>query len=143
MPTYLRPAPLVVIAILAAACSSAGTASLSPSAPSVGPIASPASAPASSPTASPSSSAGAFGAVEHATGATDVLLRYDQGGGFVMPAFQATQVPIFSLYGDGTTIFRNPTAEPPPPVGNVQPFGSFRTAKLSEDQIQSLLEFAL
>ncbi len=71
------------------------------------------------------------------------MLRYDQGGGFVMPAFQATQVPIFTLYGDGTVIFRNPTAEPPPAVGNVQPFGRFKTAKLSEDQIQSLLEFAL
>jgi len=60
-----------------------------------------------------------------------------------MPAFLATQAPIFTLYGDGTVVFRNPAAEMPPAVGNVQPFSPFRTAKLSEDQIQALLEFAL
>ncbi len=60
-----------------------------------------------------------------------------------MPAFLATQAPIFTLYGDGTVVFRNPAAELPPAVGNVQPFSPFRTAKLSEDQVQALLEFAL
>ena len=54
-----------------------------------------------------------FGGVDHATGATDVLLRFDQGGGFVMPAFLATSAPIFTLYGDGTIIFRNPSLEGP------------------------------
>ena len=140
MPTFLRPAPLLAIAMLAAACSAAGAPS---TAPSAAPSASPSGAPPATPGASPSPSSGAFGAVEHATGPTDVLLRFDQGGGFVTPAFLATQAPIFTLYGDGTVVFRNPAAELPPAVGNVQPFSPFRTAKLSEDQIQALLEFAL
>ena len=50
----------------------------------------------------------AFGAIEHPTGPTDVVLRYEEGGGFVMPAFLATQAPHFTLYGDGTIVFRNP-----------------------------------
>ena len=57
-----------------------------------------------------------------------------------MPAFIATQAPIFTLYGDGTIIFRNPMAEPPPAVGSVIRGLPFRTAKLSEEQIQELLD---
>lgn len=60
-----------------------------------------------------------------------------------MPAFLATQAPIFTLYGDGTIIFRNPAAKSPPAVGAVQPFNPFRIAKLSEEQIQTLLEMAI
>ena len=101
---------------------------------------SPSGSPNGSPNPSASPSTGAFGPIDHATGPTDVLLRYDQGGGFVMPAFLATQAPIFTLYGDGTIIFRNPAAESPPAVGAVQPFNPFRIAKLSEEQIQALLE---
>jgi hypothetical protein len=73
-----------------------------------------------------------------------VVLRYEEGGGFVMPAFQVTQAPIFTLYGDGTIVYR-----PQAPDGGVAPENSvikevpFKTAKLSEDQIQELLEFAI
>ena len=35
------------------------------------------------------------------------------------PSFLATQAPIFTLYGDGTIVFRNPMKEGPPPVGDV------------------------
>ena len=38
------------------------------------------------------------------------------------PAFLATQAPIFTLYGDGTVVFRNPAQDPLPPVGSVIPF---------------------
>ena len=116
-----------------AACTGGG-ASGSPGATSA-----PRRAPPASPTASPAS----VGAIDHATGATDVLLRYEQGGGFIAPSFLATQAPIFTLYGDGTIVFRNPLAEPPPPVGSVFRQNPFRTAKLSEDQIQDVLAFAL
>ena len=34
-----------------------------------------------------------------------------------MPAFTAAAVPHFTLYGDGTVIFRNPMAEAPPAEG--------------------------
>ena len=83
-----------------------------------------------------------FGEIDHATGKTDVLLRYEEGGGFVMPAFIATQAPIFTLYGDGTVIFRNPIAEQPPAAGSIMPGLPFRTAKLNEEQIQEVLAFA-
>ena len=101
------------------------------------------SQPSVQPTASASPTGGGFGAIEHATGPTDVLLRFEQGGGFVAPAFLATQAPIFSLYGDGTVVFRNPTLDPLPAAGSVSPDRPFRTARLSEDQIQSVLEDAL
>ena len=74
---------------------------------------------------------------------TDVLLRLEEGGGFVAPSFLATQAPIFTLYGDGTIVFRNPMKEGPPPVGDVYRLNPFRTARLSEDQIQATLERAI
>ena len=40
-----------------------------------------------------------------------MILRYEEGGGFMMAGFIATQAPIFTLYGDGTVIFRNPALE--------------------------------
>ena len=84
----------------------------------------------------------ATGAIEHATGATDVILRLDQGGGMLRGG-GATLVPPFTLYGDGTVVFRNPALEPPPAVGPVMVGNPMRTAKLDEDQIQDLLDFAL
>ena len=81
--------------------------------------------------------------IEHKTGATDILLRYEEGGGFMMPAFTAAAVPHFTLYGDGTVIFRNPMVEVPPAEGSVFKMNPLRTAKLSEAQIQELLLLAL
>ena len=72
-----------------------------------------------------------------------MILRYENGGGFVPPEFLATEAPIFTLFGDGTIVFRNPAQEPPAPVGNVFRHNPFRTAKLSEEQIQDLLAYAL
>ena len=108
MPALTRHALLPVLALAVVACSSSG-ASPSPSAS--------AAPPSSAPSAAPSPSAGPVGAIDHQTGATDVLLRYDVGGGLMMPGFSATQTPIFTLYGDGTVVFRNQTAEPPPAIG--------------------------
>ncbi len=119
------------IAILIAACSAAGGAS---------PPVSPGSSAA--PSVAPAATAGPD-AIEHKTGATDILLRYEEGGGFVMPAFTAAAVPHFTLYGDGTVIFRNPMAEAPPAEGSVFKMNPLRTAKLSEVQIQELLLLAL
>ena len=55
--------------------------------------------------------------IEHPTGATDIVLRYDVGGGFMIAGWAASQVPIFTLYGDGTVVFRNTTQEMPPAIG--------------------------
>ena len=120
------------LAILIAACTAAGGTSPAPATP--GPSAAPSVAPAAS--SNPDT-------IEHKTGATDILLRYEEGGGFMMPAFTAAAVPHFTLYGDGTVIFRNPMAEVPPAEGSVFKMNPLRTAKLSEAQIQELLLLAL
>lgn len=134
MPNLLRSTPALALIILVAACS--GSSWTSPA-----PAASGGSSP--SPAASPSDSPADFGAIEHATGATDIVLRYDQGGGFVAPSFTVSQTPIFTLYGNGTVVFRNPVLEWPVPDGSVIRQNPLRTAKLSEDQIQELLKYAL
>src|SRR5207249_1674920 len=122
----LRPVRiLVLIALLMAGCGGTGA------------IPNPSDSTPSSAGPSPIASPGQFGRIEHATGATDLLLRFEQGGGFVAPTFLATQAPIFSLYGDGTVLFRNPEADPLPLVGSVSPDRPFRMAKLNEDQIQA------
>ena len=123
---------LPALAIIVAACSAAGGAA------SVPPSGDPSAAPSVTPTGTP-----AADAIEHKTGATDVLLRYEEGGGFIMPAFTAAAVPHFTLYGDGTVIFRNPMLEGPPAEGSVFKMHPLRTVKLSEDQIQELLLLAL
>ncbi len=132
-----RPAALAALVVVLAAC--AGSAASG--APTGSPGAS--AAPSNPPTTAPSSTPSTVGAIEHKTGPTDVILRYDEGGGFVMPAYTAAQAPAFTLYGDGTLIFRPAKGDPPPAVGSVAPFNPFRTAKMSEDQIQTLLDYAL
>lgn len=74
----------------------------------------------------------------------DVVLRFEEGGGFVPIWFFATQAPTFTLYGDGTVVFQDTNPEPLPagPDG-VAPLRPWRTARLSEEQIQELLTFAI
>jgi hypothetical protein len=120
------------VAILIAACTAAGGASPAPASP--GSSAAPSVAPAAS---------GDPDFIEHKSGSSDVVLRYEEGGGFIMPSFTAASVPHFTLYGDGTVIFRNPMAEAPPAEGSVFKMNPLRTAKLSEAQIQELLLLAL
>ncbi len=131
MSTLSRTALLLALIAVLAACSGAA-------APST-PVASD-TPPSASPEASEKP---AVGAIDHATGATDVILRYEEGPGFMMPGFVATMAPHFTLYGDGTIVFRNPMAEAPPAVGPIFFNNAYRTATLSEDQIQEILEFAL
>ena len=135
MSNYLRPASLVAVALLVAACS----ASTGLPAPSIPPGDLPSSGPTGSPTGSPTELAG----LEHPLGATDVVLRYDVGGGMMMAGFAASQVPTFTLYGDGRIVFRNTAQELPPMLGSVMRTNPLRTARLSEDQIQELITYAL
>jgi hypothetical protein len=126
-----RSASLAVLILALAGCSGTGASDL--------PLSSPGSSgEQSGPSASPD-----FGSIDHPTGATDVVLRFEEGGGFVMPAFLATQAPAFTLYGDGTIVFRNVAGESLEPVGSVFPSLPYRTAKLTEEQVQDLLTFAL
>ena len=135
MRNLIRPAALTAIVVVLAACSRAGGGAGSPLAGST--------PPSPPPTVNPSPSAADTGRLDHPTGATDVILRMDQGGGFVAPSFLASQAPVFSLFGDGTVIFRDPVADPLPPVGGTIPNRPFKIAKLSEDQIQQTLRLAI
>lgn len=81
--------------------------------------------------------------IQHPTGATDVVLRLESGGGFVPIDFTATNAPIFTLYGDGRVVWRDANAPVPDRQGSVSPLAAFRTVRLTEPAIQSLLEDAL
>lgn len=131
VPFALTP---VLVATLVACSAGAAPSAVPSAAPSGGPSEAPSPAPSGTPN---------VGAVEHKTGATDVILRYDESGGFMMVGYAASQAPHFTLYGDGTVIFRNPMQEMPPAQGSVATFNPMRTAKLSEEQIQELLILAL
>jgi hypothetical protein len=115
--------------VIVVGCS--GAASPSPSAP---PSAS--GPPAASPTPDPES-------VDYPTGADDVVLRYDEGGGMMVVEWSLASAPVFTLYGDGTVVFRDPMDAAPPTESGVFVNPPFKTAKLSPEQIDALLEFAI
>jgi hypothetical protein len=123
---------LSAFALTAVACTTAGG--------SLGPSSSP--APSTVPSTPPSATPDAD-SIDHPTGATDVILRYDEGGGFVMASYAATMLSPFTLYGDGTIVFRDPTLEFPPMEGSIGKANPMRTAKLTEAQIQDILNLAL
>ena len=112
--------PLIIVSIALAACAGGGVAR--PDA------------------ASPSATPAASGGVSHPTGATDVILRVEQAGGFTAPAFQITRVPEFTLYGDGTVLYQLPS-DP----NAVAQFGPPRLAqaRLDDEQMDALLTFAI
>jgi hypothetical protein len=96
--------------------------------------------PQPSPTSTPTPSIAL--AIDHPTGATDVILRMETGGGLVPMEFFSTQIPQFTLYGDGTAVF-----EPIPTGNEMIPYGRpqapLLTAKLAEAEVQELLGYAL
>lgn len=125
-----RPLAASLVFLVAAACSPAGGGTSGPS-----------SGPSSGPTAQPTPTA--IAGIQHPTGATDVVLRVEQSGGFVPVEFLATSAPSFTLYGDGTVVFRDSQGTPPDAVGSVVRSVPFQTIKLDEEGIQALLEFAI
>ncbi len=124
------PTALVLVSLGIAACSSGGA-----SAPSAA-----ASPTAEAPSIAPSPT---VGAIAHPTGADEVVLRYEDVGGFTPPEWQAARLPYFTLYGDGRVVFQQTTAEMAPREDNVFVGAPLRTALLTEDQVQELLEYAL
>jgi hypothetical protein len=124
MPNYRLPLAVVSLALVAAACGSAGTASPSGS---------------TAPPASPSPEG-----VDHPTGATDVVLQLEEGGGFVPIDFLANQAPQFTLFGDGRVVFQQAvTTFPEPGPDGIIRNVAWRTAQLDAAQIEELLTFAL
>ncbi len=130
----LRSATALMVVLVVAACG--GSA--------IGPSASLPTGSSGPPTSSPSPSAVPVGAIDHKTGATDVILRYEQGGGFVPMEFSASQAPGFTLYGNGVIVFQQLLATfPEPDSRGIVHIHPWRTAKLDEGQVQELLGFAL
>jgi hypothetical protein len=95
-----------------------------------------------SPTTAPPSGTPVPGAINHPTGAKDVVLRMETGGGMIVEA-NAVATPTFTLYGDGTIVFRDPTAAPPEPIGGVRREVPFSIVRVGEEGIQALLQEAL
>ncbi|HET9522549.1 MAG TPA: hypothetical protein VFO73_15985 [Candidatus Limnocylindrales bacterium] len=99
--------------------------------------------------ASPPASAGPTNSpvpsgIEHPTGSTDVVLRMEEGGGFVPIEFNAAQAPLFTLYGDGVVVFQPLLTEfPQPGADGITRNAAWRTAQLDAGQIEELLTFAL
>jgi hypothetical protein len=135
MPAFRLP-PAVSIHVLVAAFAMTAIVGCSTSA-IVSPTATPAAASASAST-TPS-----IGPIDHPTGASDVVLRFEEGGGFVAPGIIATQAPSFSLYGDGTVVFRNVLQAPEDRGDGIGRGVAFRIARLSEGQIQKVLDRAI
>ncbi len=96
-------------------------------------------------TASPLPSAAATLAIDHPSGPTDVILRMSTGGGFLAPGALLTEIPEFTLYGDGRLIARVPESAVPSPALDDGIFrsASFLTTRLSEAQIQDALADAI
>ena len=140
-----RPQPfhIILLGALLAGCSAPGGLGASPAptdtpAPtrSEQPIGSQSSKPSTSPTTVPTD-----GVLVHPAGATDVVLRMFWGGGFVPPQITVSDVPQFTLFGDGTAVFKPLTPIEGTPFN--QPLPPMLTVKLTEDEVQTLLEFAL
>jgi hypothetical protein len=126
-----------LLATLAVACASPA-ATPPPSSPG------PSASASGSANPVPTSESSTTGAIEHKTGSTDVVLRIETGGGFVPIDFLATQAPTFTLFGDGVVVFQPKVEQfPQPDADGIVKGIAWRAAKLDEDQIQELLEFAL
>jgi hypothetical protein len=128
-PSPLRGVLLVAAAVAIVACSGSGPAS---------------PPPGGTPNPSPDPTTGTTnGDIDHAMGSTDVVFRFEEGGGFVPMSFFATEAPTFTLYGDGTVIFRDGTAAPPPAADGILRMAPFQTTHLDEAAIQVLLHYAI
>lgn len=77
--------------------------------------------------------------IPHAQAPSDLLLRWGYEGGFTPPEFQLTNLPSFSLYGDGTIVRPGPQMEIYP--GPALP--ALETTRLDERGIQAILQAAL
>lgn len=76
--------------------------------------------------------------IAHPTGADEPILVITNEGGFVMPTFLLTRLPLFVLLGDGTIVTEGPQIEiyPQPALPNLQ------ATQISEEGIQKILEAA-
>lgn len=99
----VRLLALSLLAIVAAACTGSGAGST------------PGSSPESSGPPSP-------GDIAYSTGANDLVLRFRYVGGFAPPSAHLMDLPVVSVYGDGTVIVPGPQIMiyPGPTLPNLQ-----------------------
>ncbi len=133
--SHKLPTVMLFVALGVAACGSGGA-----SASEAPPSASPVDASSGSPTPVPSVVAEG---IVHPTGVDEIVLRYEDVGGFTPPEWQAGRLPYFTLYGDGRVVFQQSTVETAPRADNVFVGPPLRSAMLTETQVQGLLEYAL
>jgi hypothetical protein len=77
-------------------------------------------------------------AISHGTAADDLVLRWGYEGGFTPPEYQLTNLPAFSLYGDGTIVRPGPQMEIYP--GPALP--ALEVVHVDEAGVQAMLEAA-
>jgi hypothetical protein len=83
---------------------------------------------------------GTLGEVVHPTEPEAIVLRMSQGGGFVPSAIAFIDVPQFTLYGNDVAIFQAPV---PPDAQLDDPRPAFQCLRLTPEQVDELLTFAL
>ncbi|MCL5735926.1 MAG: hypothetical protein M1274_10135 [Actinobacteria bacterium] len=76
--------------------------------------------------------------ISHPAGGDQIVLQVKSGGGFVPVEYNLTNLPEFSLYGDGRVIVSGPVIAiyPPPALPNLQ------TVVIPEETVQALLSAA-
>jgi hypothetical protein len=142
---YAQLGLISLAAVLAAAC----TAGAAPtSAPTGAPTGSPGATPppTARPTTEPTPSVPASpetggGTITHPTDPDAIVLQMYRWGGFVPVEYNLTDTPVFTLYGDGTAVFRGAEPGPGPGVTTVLP--PLFQATLNDEQVDALLGFAL
>ncbi|MEX2587312.1 MAG: hypothetical protein WD602_04880 [Actinomycetota bacterium] len=77
--------------------------------------------------------------IDHPDRPDELVVRVTVGGGFVPAEYNLTELPMFSLYGDGTIIAPGPQIAifPAPALPNLQ------SRRIAEEGIQSILKGAL
>ena len=86
------------------------------------------------------------GLIAHAMGPTDVVLRYDRDPDIGLSELGGEQFspgPEFTLYGDGTVIFRTTAGEAPSAGARIVRGQPFRIVRLDAADTQALLRYAL
>jgi hypothetical protein len=78
------------------------------------------------------------GGLDYPTGRTDLVVQVSVGGGFVPVEYNLTQIPGFTLYGDGTVVVTGPQIEiyPQPALPNLQ------TTTISAEATREILSAA-
>lgn len=90
-------------------------------------------------TTAPGSGSPSSGGIAHASGAGDLVLQVGNEGGFIAPSFTLTQIPQFSLFGDGSIL--TPGVEPAIYPGSALP--SIQRQVVAEAGIQAILQAAI